>query len=235
MENKFENLNQKVQVMEDTLHIVVREIASDNAKINAYLEEAKQQKEKEQEAIQEIIRIHNENREALERAQSLNESHYNAQGYIKDQTEVLKEIFQTVYNAYNKRMEYIDQRIENIPKSYKIQNHHHVEPKSKGIMLMMVVLLLTTVFALGWGINNYFSNLALEHNDVKYRMFRHELPGLNRRIDSVFYQDPERAKMVISKLEAETELRKAAEQKRREAEKVGKEAEKLQQEERPTF
>ncbi|MFB5945146.1 hypothetical protein [Albibacterium profundi] len=40
-------------------------------------------------------------------------------------------------------------------------------------------------------------------------------------------KDPERAKIIISKLEAETELRKAAEEKKREAEEIRREAENL--------
>jgi hypothetical protein len=48
----------------------------------------------------------------------------------------------------------------------------------------------------------------------------------------LYYVDPERAAAVVSKLEAETELRKAAEMKRRDAEQAAKEAAILQQKEK---
>lgn len=235
MENKFENLTQKVQVMEDTLHVVVREISSEYAKINDYLEGHKQQKEQELQLIRDLIRVHDENREALTQAQSLNKSHYEAQDYIKRQTEVLKKALQTVYTAFYERIEYLDQRIGSIPKTFTVENHHHVEPKSKGMLVIFIVLLFTSVLGLSWGTVNYFEKQMLDAGNVKYRMFRQQFPEMNQRIDSIFYKDPERAKMIISKLEAETELRKAAELKRREAEQVGREAEKLQREDRSVF
>lgn len=134
-----------------------------------------------------------------------------------------------------KELNRIDKKIDKIPESYTVKNHHYIEPKLKGIFVILIVLLFTSVFGIGWGIANHFEKRSLEASNVKYRMFRNQFPDLNLRIDSIFYKDPERAKMVISTLEAETELRKAAEQKRQEADVVAMEAERLQQNKKSSF
>lgn len=235
MENQLENLTLKVQMIEETLHVIVKELAADYKKTSEQLKESNEQHEKYHEAINELLKIHGQNRQELEIAQNINTSHFSAQDYIKEQTELLKDVFQTVYGAFRQELNRIDKKIDKIPESYVVKNHHHIEPKSKGMLLILVILLFTSVFGSGWGIANHFEKRSLEANNVKYRMFRHQLPDLNRKIDSAFYESPERAEMVISKLESETELRKAAEKKTQEAEVIAKEAEKLQQEEKSTF
>lgn len=235
MENQVENLMQKVQAVEETLHVMVKELASDYAKIRTHLDEQKEQLVLDRETTQKIINIHNENREALELAQKLNESHYSAQDFIKEQTEVLKNAFQIVYSGFCKEMQLIDKKINEIPESFEIKNHHHIEPRSKGLLIILILLLFTSIVGLGFGIGNYYENQSLTANNIKYRMFRHQLPELNIKIDSIFYADPDRAALVISKLEAETELRMAAEKKRQEAEIVAKEAEELQRKEKSTY
>ena len=54
-------------------------------------------------------------------------------------------------------------------------------------------------------------------------MVMHRFPSLIPGIDSVYYENPEKAELVISKLEEETELREAAEVKRLEAEEISNE------------
>lgn len=235
MENQLENLTQKVQMIEETLHVIVKELAADYKKTSEQLKESNEQHGKYHKAINELLKIHGQNRQELEISQNINTSHFNAQDYIKEQTEVLKGIFQTGYEAFRQELNRIDKKIDEIPESYTVKNHHHIEPKSKGMLVIFVVLLLTSVFGSGWGIANHFEKRSLAINNIKYRMFRNQFPDLNQRIDSIFYKDPERAKMVISTLEAETELRKAAEQKRQEADVVAKEAERLQQNKKSSF
>lgn len=234
MENQLENLAQKVQMIEDTLHIIVKELATDYKKTSEQLEESNEQHEKYREAIKELLRIHDQNRQELEISQNINTSHFNAQDYIKDQTEILKSIFQKVYGAFREELNRIDKRIDEIPESFIVKNHHHVEPKSKGMLVILVVLLFTSILGSGWGIANHFEKQSLKANNVKYRMLRYQVPELNQEIDSIFYKDPALAEMIISKRESETELRKVAEQKRQEAEIMAKEAEELQQKEKST-
>lgn len=93
----------------------------------------------------------------------------------------------------------------------------------------MGVLLVSSILGFGWGLANYSENAILKEGNVKYRMFRHHLPKVNEYIDSIYYINPERAAEVISKLEDEVELRKAADEKRREAEQVVKKPVLLQQ------
>lgn len=220
MENQLENLTQKVQMIEETLHVIVKELAADYKKTSEQLKESNEQHEKYRSGITELLKIHNENRQELQIAQNINTSHFDAQDYIKEQTERLKVIFQTVYGAFRQELNRIDKKIDEIPESYIVKNHHHIEPKSKGMFIILVTLLFTSVFGSGWGIANHFEKQSLKANNIKYRMFRHQFPELNQEIDSAFYEDPKRAEMIITKRESETELRKAAEQKRQEAEEL---------------
>lgn len=172
----------------------------------------------------------------MESAQRINQSHFEAQDYIKERAEVLKKILDKAYqsfvgsiNVWGASIEELNQQLEEIPKSFAVEHHHHIVPKSKGLMIMLIVLVFLSVAGLAWGFANYEVSQNLKADQVKYRIFRQQLPDLNRRIDSLYYENPERAAAVVLKLEAETELRKAAEAKRREAEEVAKEVAILQQ------
>src|SRR5690606_16270509 len=154
MENQVENLMQKVQAVEETLYVMVKELASDYAKIRTHLDEQKEQLDLDREATQKIINIHNENREALELAQKLNESHYNAQDFIKEQTVVLKNAFQIVYSGFCKEMQLINKKINEMPESFEIKNNHHIEPRSKGLLTILIFLLFSSIVGLGFGIGN---------------------------------------------------------------------------------
>jgi|GEM_PF-6747467 len=176
MEKQLENITQKVQMIEETLHVIVKELAADYKKTSEQLKESNEQHNKYHEAINELLKIHGQNRQELEISQNINTSHFNAQDYIKEQTDVLKGIFQTAYGAFRQELNRIDKKIDKIPESYVVKNHHHIEPKSKGMLVILVAFLFTSVFGIGWGIANHFEKRSLEANNIKYRMFRHEFP-----------------------------------------------------------
>jgi len=240
MENQIENQNQRIEVIEDSIQRIVKTLTTDYKLLHENLADYKAQKAIEQEANEKFIEFLEQNNRAMESAQRINQSHFEAQDYIKSQTEVVKNILYKSYqsfvgslNVWGGSIEELSQRLEGIPKSFAVEHHHNIEPKSKGLMIILVVLVFLSVAGLAWGFANYENNQDLKADQVKYRIFRQQLPELNRRIDSLYYLDPERAAAVVSKLEAETELRKAAEMKRREAEQVAKEAAILQQKEKP--
>ena len=147
-----------------------------------------------------------------------NEKHHQSRDYFKNLTEGLK-------RHIDESKEFIKVQTDKIPASLQIK--HHVAPNSIGVLSITITLLLTTIFSLAIALTAYRENKTLKGNDIKYRMFRHQLPSLNKTIDSLYYENPEKAEQVISKLEAETELRRAAEEKRREAEKIAREEHRL--------
>lgn len=239
MENQLENQNQRIEVIEDSIQRIVKTLTTDYKLLHENLADYKAQKAIEKEANEKFLEFLEQNNRAMESAQRINQSHFEAQDYIKNQTEVVKNILNKSYqsfvsslNVWGGSIEELNQQLEGIPKSFAVEHHHHIEPKSKGLMIMLVVLVFLSVAGLAWGFANYKNNQDLKADQVKYRIFRQQLPELNRRIDSLYYVDPERAVAVVSKLEAETELRKAAEMKRREAEQAAREAAILQQKEK---
>lgn len=240
MENQIENQNQRIEVIEDSIQRIIKALTTDYKLLHENLADYKAQKERETEENKKFLEFLEQNNRAMESAQRINQSHFEAQDYIKEQTEVLKMILDKAYqsfvgsmNVWCASIEELDKQLEEIPKSFAIEHHHHIVPKSKGLMVMLIVLVFLSVAGLAWGFASYEISQNLKADQVKYRIFRQQLPDLNRRIDSLYYENPERAAAVVSKLEAETELRKAAEAKRREAEEVAKEAAILQQKEKP--
>ena len=154
----------------------------------------------------------------MKKVAEYNEKHHQSREYFRNLTEGLK-------RHIDESKEFIKVQTDKIPTSLQIK--HHVAPNSNGVLSITITLLLTTVFSLALAITNYRENKILKDNDIKYRMFRYQLPSLNQTIDSLYYKNPEKAEQVISKLEAEIELRKAAEEKRLEAEKIAREEHRL--------
>jgi hypothetical protein len=85
-------------------------------------------------------------------------------------------------NVWGGSIEELNQRLEKIPKSFSVENYHHIEPKSKGLMIIIVVLVFLSVAGLAWGFANYDDIQDLKADQVKCRIFRQQLPELNRRI-----------------------------------------------------
>jgi hypothetical protein len=240
MENQIENQNQRIEVIEDSIQRIIKALTTDYKLLHENLADYKARKERETEENKKFLEFLEQNNRAMESAQRINQSHFEAQDYIKEQTDVLKKILDKAYqsfvgsmNVWGASIEELDKQLEELPKLFAVEHHHHIVPKSKGLMIMLIVLVFLSVAGLAWGFANYEISQNLQADQVKYRIFRQQLPDLNRRIDSLYYENPERAAAVVSKLEAETELRKAAEAKRREAEEVAKEAAILQQKEKP--
>ena len=152
--------------------------------------------------------------DAVQKVVEQNEEHYQARNYYKNVTDEFKQ-------HLDGSKEFIKRQTDKIPTSIQIK--HHVAPSSFGILAIIITLVLTSVLALGWGIASYNEKQTLKANNIKYRMVMHRFPSLIPGIDSVYYENPEKAELVISKLEEETELKKAAEVKRLEAEEIARE------------
>lgn len=140
-----------------------------------------------------------------------NESHHQARDYFKNVTDEFKQ-------HLDESKAFIKRQTDMIPASFQIK--HHVAPRSFGILAIMITLVLASVFALGWGIASHNEKKTLKANNIKYRMLRQHWPAITKNIDSTYYEDPKKAEEIISKLEEETVLIRAAEKKRLEAEQI---------------
>ncbi len=213
MEN--EELKFKIEAIEKAINVLIETISADQKENALLLKEQIETVMRHNEKIDEGISSRTDLLEGLSnfhnaalKVLELNVAHFESREYFQRINKELKEFIQT--------------QMDKIPPS--IQVKHHVEPKSKVIVLIIGVLIISSVLGFGWGLANYSENATLKEGSIKYRMFRHKFPGVNNHIDSIYYIDPERAAKVISKLEAEVELRKAADEKRREAEQEGRKA-----------
>lgn len=211
MEN--EEIKYKIEAIEKAINVLIETISADQKENSLLLKEQIEAVTRHNEKIDEGISSRTDLLQGLStfhkaalKVLELNIAHFESRKYFQKVTEELKE--------------FVQMQMDKIPPS--IQVKHHVEPKSKAILGIMIVLLVSSILGFGWGLANYSENVTLKEGNVKYRMFRHKFPGVNQQIDSLYYIDPERAAKVISKLEDETELRKAADEKRMEAEQAGK-------------
>ena len=107
----------------------------------------------------------------------------------------------------------IKQAVASVPKTPEVQHHHHFDLQSKGFIISRTVLLLSTAISVAMAISNYNESSRLQESDIKFRIGRQLSPALTAEIDSIYYEDPDRA-------ELETQKREAHEITVREAEKL---------------
>ncbi|TCK82900.1 hypothetical protein [Albibacterium bauzanense] len=221
MEN--EEIKHRVESLEKSNDLILETIIKDQKEsalaLDSHIESFKEYHRKLEEGAQsrrDFVKTLDLFYDAVQKVVDHNETHHQARDYFKNVTDEFKQ-------HLDESKEFIKIQTDKIPNSFQVK--HHVAPSSLGILAIMVTLVLTSVFALGWGIASYHEKESLKANNVKYRMFRHEFPPLVQSIDSLYYENPEKAELVISKLEEEAELRKAAERKRLEAESIAGEKE----------
>ncbi|WAC12967.1 hypothetical protein [Dyadobacter pollutisoli] len=107
----------------------------------------------------------------------------------------------------------IKQAVASVPKTPEVQHHHHFDLQSKGFIISAALLLLSTAISIAVAISNYNESSRLQESDIKFRIARQLNPGLIAEVDSIYYEDPDRA-------ELETQKREAHEITVREAEKL---------------
>ena len=120
----------------------------------------------------------------------------------------------------------IQKRIESIPTTLQVRNHHHFDLRSKGFIISAVVLLIVTALSVAVSISSYRETSRIRKSDLKFRIARQLSPGLTARADSIYYKDPDQAEFKTRKLEARelsiNQAEKALKQKRKEIDQAEK-------------
>ena len=96
----------------------------------------------------------------------------------------------------------IKEEIVRIQRATEVRHHHHFDLQSKGFIISAAVLLLSTAISVGVAISNYKESSRLQESDLKFRIARQLSPALTARVDSIYYEDPERAELETQKREA---------------------------------
>ncbi len=96
----------------------------------------------------------------------------------------------------------VQQSFASVPKASEVRHHHHFDLRSKGFMISAAVLLLSTAISIAVAISNYKESNRLQESDIKFRVTRQLSPVLTARVDSIYYEDPERAELETQKREA---------------------------------
>lgn len=107
----------------------------------------------------------------------------------------------------------IKQGLVSASKESQVKHHHHFDLQSKGFIISAAVLLITTAISIAVAIGNYNKSSRLEESDLKFRIAKQLSPALTARVDSIYYDDPDRA-------ELETQQREAHELTIKEAEEI---------------
>jgi hypothetical protein len=87
----------------------------------------------------------------------------------------------------------VKRAIVNIQKTTEVRNHHHFDLRSKGFIISVIALLITTSISIAVAFSSYRESRRLAGNDVKYRMIRQINPALVAWADSTFYNNPDSA------------------------------------------
>ncbi|WP_026632869.1 hypothetical protein [Dyadobacter alkalitolerans] len=94
------------------------------------------------------------------------------------------------------------QAVNSAPQASQVQHHHHFDLQSKGFIISAVVLLITTGISFAVAISSYIESSRLQESDLKFRIARQLSPALTARVDSIYYEDPNRAKLETQRREA---------------------------------
>jgi len=106
----------------------------------------------------------------------------------------------------------IKEEIVRIQMASEVRHHHHFDLQSKGFIISAAVLLLSTAISVGVAISNYKESSRLHESNLKFRIARQLSPALTARVDSIYYEDPERAELETQKREANELTIKEAEE-----------------------
>ena len=116
--------------------------------------------------------------------------------------ELKKDLNQNSSQHLKTHLSEIQQAVASVPKASEVRHHHHFDLRSKGFIISAAVLLLSTALSIAVAISNYKESNRLQGSDLKFRITRQLSPALTARVDSIYYEDPDRAELETQKREA---------------------------------
>ncbi|MCE7072604.1 hypothetical protein LZG74_19985 [Dyadobacter sp. CY327] len=122
-----------------------------------------------------------------------------ADALIELKTDLIQELSAQQLETYFSQ---IKQAIVNVQKTLEVRHHHHFDLQSKGFIISAAVLVLSTAISVAVAISNYNESSRLHESNLKFRIARQLSPALTARVDSIYYEDPERAELETQKQEA---------------------------------
>ena len=116
--------------------------------------------------------------------------------------ELKKDLNQNSSQHLKTHLSEIQQAVASVPKASEVRHHHHFDLRSKGFIISAAVLLLSTALSIAVAISIYKESNRLQESDLKFRITRQLSPALTARVDSIYYEDPDRAELETQKREA---------------------------------
>lgn len=205
MENQLENLNQRVEVIEESLTLTIKKLAVEHKRIVDKLVEYQQKVDEEHDYTKDVLKALTENREELKVMSEINADHYNARDHVDKSVEKVKQYIEQAAAYFSKAFQQLDNKIKELPSKYVVKHHHHLVPKSTGLIIVWMVLVLAILASLSWGITNQLRIEETYEDQVKLRALKLSVPKLYAQVDSLYNEDSSRFEKKIQQEESSAE------------------------------
>lgn len=220
MRLELENLQQKVNTLEENTDLITQDIVRIMPTIVSLLSEnEKNMKEfheiraKDQELLRQIQTFMKRENDVLSRIVKDYGSLQNLAVQIADATG------QEVNRLVDKEKEIVSKLAE-IPEQVNVSHNYEIDLKSTPVIIIMIIL--SIIISLGLG-TLYERNRQLDNRksyEMRYRMMELELPHVTSHIDSTYSLDPNKFNDLVIKREEENKLLNSIERKRQEIENL---------------
>ena len=97
--------------------------------------------------------------------------------------------------------------LESVKKILPLRLLHTLDPKTKGVTIAGITLLIVIAVSTGLCSHLWVENNRLEAADYKYRLAKQVGPTITNWVDSIYLNDPKEAKAILTKMEAKSSLK----------------------------
>ncbi len=202
IENQVENLNQRVEVIEESQTLIIKKIAVEHKRVVDKLVEYQQKVDAEHDHTKEIVQVLMESRKELKIMAEINNAHYNARDHVDQSVVKVKQYIEQAADYFSEAFYQLDNKIKALPSKYEVKHHHHLTRKSTGLIAVWVVLVLGFITSLSWGISNQIRISEIKGDQVKLHLMKMGNPSLYMEVDSLFEADPDQAKGFLTREKA---------------------------------
>ncbi|WP_099369676.1 hypothetical protein [Sphingobacterium sp. 1.A.5] len=216
MRTELENLQQKVNTLEENTELITQDIVrimptvvsllSDNEKNMKDLHEIRT---KDQELLRQIQIFMKSENEILSKI-------VNDYGSLQNLAIQIADVTGQNLNKLVDKQKEIVLKLAEIPNRVNVKHHYGIDLKSTPVIIIMIVL--SVIISLGIG-TLYEKSRQLDDRksyEMRYRMMELELPNITSHIDSTYTLDPNKFHDLVIKREEENKLLNSIDRKRRE-------------------